>query len=85
MWLQAVSRLKTAMRVKGANDRAQDNFTMNAHAQFADITPRQFVELCLAENERRLTPYDPRLLRPSFVPQVAKTVLKTLPTTPNAS
>lgn len=79
MWLQAVSRLKTALRVKGANDRAQDNFTMNAHHQFGDISPREFVELCLAENERRLKPYDGRLLRPAFVPAVAKAALKTLP------
>ena len=79
MWLQMVSRFKTALRVKGKEDRSQDNFTMNAHKQFGDITPRQFVELCLRENERRLAPYDPRLLRPEFVPTVAKAVLATLP------
>lgn len=79
MWLQMVSRFKTALRVKGKEDRTQDNFTMNAHKQFGDLTPRQFIELCLAENERRLAPYDPRLLRPEFVPAVAKAVLATLP------
>lgn len=77
MWLQLLSRFKTALRVKTAS--AQDNFTMNSHHQFGDISPRQFVELCLSENERRLAPYDPRLLRPAFVPQVAKAVLRTLP------
>jgi hypothetical protein len=79
MWLQMVSRFKTALRVKGASDRSQDNFTMKAHAQFGDITPRQFIELCLVENERRLAPYDQRLLRPTFVPTVAKAVLATMP------
>ena len=80
MWLQALSRFKTALRVKtSVEDRPQDNFTMNAHEQFGDLSPREFVELCLAENERRLAPYDPRLLRPAFVPQVAKAVLRTLP------
>lgn len=79
MWLQALSRLKTALRIKGAADDSQDNFTMNAHAQFGDISPREFVELCLRENERRLAPYDPRLLRPLLVPSIARTILPTLP------
>ncbi len=79
MWLQALSRLKTAMRIKGAADSGQDNFTMNAHAQFGDISPREFVELCLRENEKRLAPYDPRLLRPEFVPSIARALLPTLP------
>jgi hypothetical protein len=79
MWMQLLSRFKTALRVKGKGDREQDNFTMNAHAQFGNITPRAFVELCLSENERRLKPYDERLLRPAFVPAVAKAFLKTLP------
>ncbi len=77
MWLQALSRLKTAMRIKGTAE--QDNFTMNAHAQFGDISPREFVELCLKENEKRLAPYDPRLLRPEFVPAIARAMLPTLP------
>jgi hypothetical protein len=79
MWLQAVSRLKTAMKIKGEAESGQDNFTMNAHAQFGDISPREFVELCIRENERRLAPYDPRLLRPEFVPTIARAVLPTLP------
>lgn len=77
MWLQALSRLKTAMRIKGTAE--QDNFTMNAHAQFGDVSPREFVELCLRENEKRLAPYDPRLLRPQLVPSIARTILPTLP------
>jgi hypothetical protein len=77
IWLQALSRLKTAMRIKGTAE--QDNFTMNAHAQFGDISPRDFVELCLRENERRLAPYDPRLLRPQLVPRIARAMLATLP------
>lgn len=79
MWLQAVSRLKTALRIKDAAGGGQDNFTMNAHAQFGDVSPREFVELCIRENERRLAPYDPRLLRPEFVPAIARAVLPTLP------
>lgn len=83
IWLQALSRMKTALRVKGAAE--QDNFTMNAHAQFGDISPRGFVELCLRENERRLAPYDPRLLRPQLVPGLARALLATLPRKPSRS
>jgi hypothetical protein len=82
MWLQAISRFKTALRIKGSEDRKQDNFTMNAHHSFGDISPREFVELCLEQNEKRLAPYDKRLLRPAFVPAVAKAALKTLPRKP---
>ena len=78
MWLQVLSRVKTALRVKGEADK-QDNFTMNAHSQFVDVTPREVLELCLRENERRLAPYDARLLRPQLVPSIARTVLATLP------
>lgn len=77
IWVQALSRLKTAMRIKTAAE--QDNFTMKAHQTFADISPREFIEVCLAENARRLAPYDPRLLRPAFVPRIARTVMATLP------
>ena len=38
-----------------------------------------FLELCLSENERRLSRYDPRLLRPTMVPSVIRQVVKVLP------
>jgi hypothetical protein len=77
MWLQILGRFKTALRVKTASE--QDHFTMHAHTSFADVSPRKFVELCLSENERRLKPYDERLLRPSFVPAIAKAALSAMP------
>jgi hypothetical protein len=86
MWLQMLRRLKTALRMRrlerggeADGDGSERNFTMKAHESFRHITPGEFVTLCLAENERRLAPYDPRLLRPSFVPAVARAALKTLP------
>ncbi len=36
------------------------------------ISPRAFLELCLAENERRMARYDPRLVRPQFVPRLVR-------------
>jgi hypothetical protein len=32
------------------------------------------IDICLAENERRLAGYDARLLRPSFVPSLMRLV-----------
>ncbi|MDX6768608.1 MAG: ferritin-like domain-containing protein [Elusimicrobiota bacterium] len=77
LFVQTKSRAKTALRVK--NDEAQDNFTMAAHASFGDVTPRRFLETCLAENARRLAPYDPRLLRPTFMPALARAALAVMP------
>jgi hypothetical protein len=37
------------------------------------------IELCLAENERRMAGYDARLLRPNLVPNVARFVRWFLP------
>lgn len=73
--LQAHKRLKIAL---GA--RTNKNFTMKAHQKITtDITPRQFLELCLAENARRLDRYDTRLIRPRLVPTLAKAICRILP------
>lgn len=82
LWLQSASRVKTAMRIQAspeAQNREQADFTMGAHASFGDFGVRSFLETCLKENERRLAPYDPRLLRPTFVPAVAKSILRIIP------
>jgi hypothetical protein len=73
--LQAHKRLKIAL---GA--RTNKNFTLKAHEKIAtDITPRQFLELCLAENARRLDRYDARLIRPRLVPTLARMLCRILP------
>lgn len=73
--LQAYKRLKIAL---GA--RTNKDFTMKAHQKIAtDITPRRFLELCLAENARRLDCYDARLERPRLVPTLAKALCRILP------
>ncbi|MBN3817455.1 ferritin-like domain-containing protein [Paraburkholderia sp. Se-20369] len=36
------------------------------------LDPRELIELCVAENDRRMAGYDERLLRPMFVPRMAR-------------
>jgi len=92
---QAIGRLKGALEMAGADkgkpketkesvetvvDNSKAGFTMGAAASlFGDFSLRTFFELCLAENERRLSQYDPRLLRPTMVPSVIRQVVKVLP------
>jgi hypothetical protein len=91
---QAVDRLKGALQMAGGNgkkdekkqesasparDDEQVGFTLKAHAVFGDFSLRAFLETCLAENDRRLAPYDPRLLRPMLVPSVVRQLVKVLP------
>ena len=90
---QAFDRVKGAMSMAGGGkddgekkdekpvdrDVTQDGFTLKSHSAFGDMTLRSFLELCIAENERRLAPYDARLLRPSIVPPVIKALVKVLP------
>ncbi|MEK6424147.1 MAG: ferritin-like domain-containing protein [Burkholderia gladioli] len=54
------------------------NFPANAAATVGTdaLKPRALIELCLAENDRRMAGYDPRLLRPKFVPRLARLALK---------
>jgi hypothetical protein len=80
---QAFDRVKGAMQMAGGNgassEGTQDGFTLKSHATFGDFTLRSFLELCLAENERRLSIYDQRLLRPALVPGTVRALLKVLP------
>ncbi len=50
-----------------------NNFTVTgAKAVGDDIEAAELIDICLAENERRMGAYDPRLLRPFAVPALAK-------------
>lgn len=63
-----------------ADGMAQDaNFTMNGSAALGEpLSPRSMIALCLAENDRRMAGYDARLLRPDFVPRLARLALRFL-------
>jgi len=83
MTLQVWTRVKTALAaMRGGGDggaSADDDFMLGVKDSLDVVnSPRQFLEICLRENDRRLDPYDPRLLRPRFVPGIARTLSKVL-------
>jgi hypothetical protein len=57
-----------------SNAEMQDaNFTLTGHQQIGlDLKLPQLLDLCLAEDRRRMEGYDKRLLRPTFVPGLAR-------------
>jgi hypothetical protein len=76
---QVASRVKTARSIGGPPD-SSDNFTMNSHQEVgAAVTLHALLETCLSENERRMKPYDARLLRPRLVPALARFAHRVLP------
>ncbi len=59
----------------GASETPQDNnFTLNGSKAVGnvDLSPAELLEICLSENDRRLSGYDPRLLRPQVVPRLMR-------------
>jgi hypothetical protein len=89
-WLilkQVASRVKTAKTLGADNTAADngaansaDNFTLSAHKELdSDLTLHSLLGRCLAENERRMAPYDARLLRPRLVPTIARLAYRLLP------
>jgi len=83
VWLFLVYERIGLARAAGAGPREQpqdNNFTLTGSKAVADIdiAPAGLLDLCLAENERRMAPYDPRLLRPRFVPRLVRFVRRFL-------
>jgi len=67
-------RLETAREIDGGN-----NFTMTgAQTMELDLDLENLISLCLSENARRLSAFDPRLPRPSFVPNTARLALRVM-------
>jgi len=65
----------------GGGGAAQDNnFTLTGSKSLAaaDLSFANIIDICLAENERRLSGYDPRLLRPRLVPALLRFVRRFL-------
>jgi hypothetical protein len=83
MAVQVWTRVKTALAAArdggDTKDSDEDDFMLGVKDSLEVVSsPRQFLEVCLRENDRRLAPYDPRLLRPTFVPRIARTLMRVL-------
>lgn len=86
---QIVSRIKTARamgRAAGGAGRpaesadSAENFTLSAHRDLgADVNLHKLLEVCLRENDRRMSGYDARLARPRLVPALARLLYRILP------
>jgi hypothetical protein len=76
--LQALGRVKTALQLRETD--APDDFTMQVPDEIgADVTFTGLARTCMQENERRLSHYDPRLLRPKIVPSLVGLALRFAP------
>ncbi len=62
----------------GDNTKAQENnFTLNGSKELGvEVSFPELARICLAENDRRLAPYDERLIRPRFVPAMMRLALR---------
>jgi hypothetical protein len=77
-YLRAIGRLVgTARRGAHAND-GRDFAATQASVFLDGFTFRRFLEDCYAENARRMSVMDPKLLRPAFLPSLAEIALGSL-------
>lgn len=84
LWFRArclaalVTSIAGRLTIAGAADggKSGDNFVVSGGAALtAALTPRSFIETCLAENERRMAGLDASLLRPKIMPTLARIAL----------
>ncbi len=70
-------RIGTAKKVESHGNAADNNFTVSGSRELGvEVSFKGLAEICLKENDRRLAPYDPRLLRPRFVPAAIRLALR---------
>ena len=74
---QLLEHARNAIRFGGTE--SQEGFTMASHSMLEELSARSFLELCLAENDRRLATYDARLPRPGLVPAAVRLALRFIP------
>lgn len=67
-------------RGMGDNTKAQENnFTLNGSKELGvEVTFAELAKICLEENDRRLSVYDPRLKRPQVVPTLMRLALRVM-------
>jgi len=78
VWLVLILERVSMARGMGDNSKAQENnFTLNGSKELGvEVSFPELAQICLAENDRRLAPYDQRLIRPRFVPAMMRLALR---------
>jgi hypothetical protein len=68
----AYERMGIAKDVDGLQN-GDANFTINGSKALADeMDPASLIDICLEEDKKRMSGYDPRLLRPTTMPKLAR-------------
>jgi hypothetical protein len=78
VWAVLIGERISMAKGLGKHDtKAQENnFTINGSKDLGvEISFPELARVCIAENDRRLAPYDPRLKRPRFVPSMMRLIL----------
>jgi hypothetical protein len=66
-------RIGIARGIDSAGDMQDANFALQGSGAIGvDLSPAELIDLCLAENDRRMAGYDERLLRPKLAPELAR-------------
>jgi hypothetical protein len=78
IWVKLVwDRIGIANGMDADGIMHDSNFLATNSTAIGDgLDARQLFELCLVENERRMSGYDARLLRPTLVPRLARLALR---------
>jgi hypothetical protein len=72
-WIYLIwQRIGMARNIDARHSTRDANFTATGATVGVKLEPAQMIDLCLAENERRMSGYDNRLLRPNTVPFLAR-------------
>jgi hypothetical protein len=76
-------RIGFAGKMENDEQAADYNFTLNGSKDLGvEVTFPELARICLAENDKRLDPYDKRLIRPVFVPNMLRLALRFIRETP---
>ncbi len=78
VWVVLILERIDMAKGMGDNTKAQENnFTLNGSKELGvEVSFPELARICLAENDRRLAPYDTRLMRPRMVPAAIRLALR---------
>ncbi|WP_445143641.1 ferritin-like domain-containing protein [Dyella sp. Tek66A03] len=74
VWIFLIwERIGIAKGLDSGGEMQDANFTLTGHQQIGlDLNLGELLDMCLAQDQYRMGGYDERLLRPSFVPRIAR-------------